>query len=334
LRVVDISSDLPHKAFLPIDRRKLLIAGIIFAALSSLLIAIDPFQPIHYNGPTPTLLILATSILIILIAILGERRTIKGVSFNHHGRSLRVTLTFEKAVSGIVEVGELTATEYRGDDFPKTIYTLDPEDVSRFYATNEVTAEIRQGVARGLAKRSDDGVMGVLRCPGARITTLDGHELFLAWLRPGPRSPVLGVERSHLYSGGAECTLSSTSTGEVRFTVSASGVGGGLLPFKAYLKVSRVLSLGVMDILHEEVITEVRGGEAEWGLWTPQGYRGDEALVIFNGSRRLLDLIDSLKIREFVSDPAPGVEYYIVLESRGWLQIHKDRARMRLELTG
>ncbi|MCS7146455.1 MAG: hypothetical protein RMJ28_00895 [Nitrososphaerota archaeon] len=332
MRIVDLSAELYHMAFLPVSRRKLVITGAVFAALSLLLIILNPSEPLFQQAPSPTLLILITSIILILIALSTDRSLIKSVdaATSGDGRILHIGLIFKKPLSGLLETGEITAAEFLQGDSLHTSYSLRPEKVITFQSTTTLRASIVGGPVTGLIVGGGEKFSGIFKCPGLKISITNGPEVYMVWVNPIRDSFRVELEKSSLYSNGAQCSLSYGSKGGVNYLLSAADKARGLLSNSVTLKLSRVLKDGLLNLKHEEVVAEIKSGEAGSGVWQPRTYDGEDVLILFSGSRRLKELLYALKSSEFVADPAPGVDYAFVLESKGRFQSERDIARVAI----
>ncbi len=320
MRIVDLSTELSHRVFLPVSRRKIIIAGVIIAALSLLLMVLNPSDPLNTQGPSPTLLILVTAIILILLALSTGKTLLKSVNAlpGDRGEELRISLAFKRPVSGILEVGELTATEYPLGESLHTSFNFNPSSKVELHSVEEIHTTMPRGQVVGLLIGGGENAKGVLRCPALKISLTKGPELYVVWVKSAKGHLKIGLEKSNLYLEGAQCSLSYGSKGSINYLLSAAERAGKLFSGKVKLKLSRMLNDDVLNLLHEEVVANVRNGEVNWGVWSPKTYSGEDVLIILNGSRRLGELLNALKLREFIADPAPGVAYSFVLEGGRW----------------
>ncbi|GBC70861.1 hypothetical protein HRbin02_00633 [Candidatus Calditenuaceae archaeon HR02] len=337
MRIVDLSPELSHRAFLPVSRRKIIIAGVIIAALSLLLMALDPMSPFNTQSPNPTLLILVTAIILILLALSTGKTPLRSVSALpiDRGEQLRVRLEFKRPISGVLEVGELIATEYQLGESIRTSFDLNPSSKSELHSISDLHVTLPSGRVAGLLVGSGENAKGILKCPALKISLINGPELYVVWVKSTSGPLKIGLEKSYLYLDGAQCSLSYGSKGSINYLLSAAERAGKLFSGKVKLKLLRSLNDGVLNLRHEEVIADVRNGEVDWGAWSPRTYSGEDVLIVLNGSRRLGDLLNALNLRDFVADPAPGVEYSFVLESGGWgLYSERDVAYITINSSG
>ncbi|MEM1923009.1 MAG: hypothetical protein QXO86_01710 [Nitrososphaerota archaeon] len=333
MRVVNLSEELPHKSFLPVSRRKLVITATVLAALSALLIILDPSQPLYDKTPRTTLLILTTSVVLLLLALAPSRSLVRSINVRETSEGLHLEIFFRRELSGFIEVGELTAAESVLNESIQTIYRLEPAFSMTFNKVVSVSTVIPRGKVTGLLAKKGEGADGLLRCPALKLSMAHGQEVFIAWIRPVNNRLKVEFDKPYLYLQGAQCSLSHGSRGGLNYLLSASDRKGGLFSSKVALKLLRVLSWDSRSMRHEQVLYEVRGGEVGSGYWQPHSYKGEDILVVFDKSRRVGELMSELKMREFVADPVPGVEYTLVLESkRNRLKKERDITSLAIRL--
>lgn len=332
MRVVNLSAELPHKTFLPVSRRKIIITGSVLAALSILLIFLNPSTPANERGLDTTLLVLVTSIILLLLALLPPKSLIKSIDIKKVNDQLIVNLSLSKELSGILEVGQLTATESVLDESVQTVYQLQQQSTVTLNQASSIQAVLPGGAVAGLLTKKGEGMHGLIRCPGLRLSVANGPEIFLAWIRPARSAIEITLNKSNLYLQGAQCSLSYGSLGGVNFLVSAADRAGKLFSGKVILKLLRTLSQGTLNLKHEEIISEVKSGGMGSGNWRPSPYIGEEILIVFDRSRSVREIMSELKMREFIADPVPNVEYAIVLESRrNSFQWERDVANLTIK---
>ncbi len=337
MRIVDLSSELPYKTFLPVSKRKIIITAAIIGVLSSLLIIIDPSEPLYQQAPSPALMILITSIVLILLALTTGKSLIKSIEAvaDSQGKELKITMALKNPISGLLQVGELTAAEYILGESLYTSYNLQPSSEAELHSTVHIQATIPSRPVTGLLIEEGERVKGVFRCPALRFSTFNGPEIYIVWIRPAEPSFRVSIDKPSLYLGGAQCSISYGSGGSINYFLSAAEKSGGLFPGRITLKLTRILDEGALNLKHEEVVAGVRGGEVDSGVWRPRSYTGEEVLIVFHGSRRLSELLHTLKMREFVADPIPKAIYSLVLEGRKigmWSE--RDIAYLRINSSG
>lgn len=315
----------------------MITVGLVLAGLSLLLIIIDPTGRIYQQAPYPPLLMLVTSIMLIIIALSSDRTLIRSLSamVEDNGGSLNIKIIFKEPVSGFLQVGEISAVEFVRDESVSTSYVIQSESEHSFHSTSTLSAKITGKPASGLVTGSVERATGVFRCPGMKISILNGPELYVAWLRPASTSLNIRIEKPNLFSVGAQCSLSYSSSGGINYLLSSSERSNFLFPSRVVLKLLRVLSSGPLNLKHEEVVAEVKGGEVGTGVWHPRSYVGEDVLIVFNGLRRVGEILYALGSREFVVDPAPGVTYSFVLErKRSKLRSERDVAYITINSSG
>ncbi|MEM0481670.1 MAG: hypothetical protein QXM16_02130 [Nitrososphaerota archaeon] len=337
MRIVDLSSELSYRAFLPVSRRKIIIASVIIAALSLLLMLVKPPDPFNSQEPSPALLIFVTAIILILLALGTGKTPLKSIKAEAEdgGEQLHVSLEFERPISGLLEVGELTATEYQLGESLRTSFNFNPGSRVELHSIANLHTTMPSGHVGGLLIRAGEDVKGVLRCPSLKISLTNGPDLYVVWVKSVRSALKISLEKSNLYLHGAQCSLSYESKGSINYLLSAAERASGVFSGRVKLKLSRILNDGSLNLKHEEVVADVRNGEVEWGVWRPRVYSGEEVLIVLNGSRRLGDVLTALKLREFVADPAPGVGYSFVLEGRrSGLYTERDVAYATINSSG
>jgi hypothetical protein len=337
VRIVDLSPELSHKAFLPVSRRKVIIAGAIITALSLLLMIIKPQDPLNPQGPSPALLIFVTAVILILLALSTGKTPLRSVSAvsGDRGEQLRVSLEFKRPISGVLEVGELTATEYHIGESLRTSFDFTPSSKMELHSVANLHIALPRGQVVGLLIGRGENAKGILKCPALKISLTHGPELYVVWVKSSGGLLKIGLEKSYLHLEGAQCSLSYGSKGGINYLLSAAERAGKFFSGKVRLKLSRILNHGALNLKHEEVLADVRSGEVDWGVWNPRTYSGEDALIILNGSRRLGELLNALNMREFIADPVPGVVYSFVLEGGKWgLYSERDVAPITIHSSG
>jgi hypothetical protein len=332
VKVITLSAERPHEEFLPAGRKKSAVLASVIAVLGALSLFALPQQAVSNQYGVLAIL---TAGLIAFLVLFAPRGPVESAEVVSRDSQIHVKLSLDKERSGYVEVGELTMFGFSREESYHTLFNLEPKSSQHFSNQRRIEFMLPLSEAGGLVYRRGVALNGLIKCPGCKIILQDGQELYAAALVSIGRARKTHPAKTTLLAGGAQCILREGAEGGLSFLISAAEVAGGMGSAKVSLKILRRLRERDIELSFEEKIMELGSGGGSSGVWRPGSLGGKGIVIIFNGTLSFLNVVEALGLNELLLDPAPGVEYSVVLEtSLTRLISWRDEAPLTISLNG